>query len=692
MKISQKLVILTAIPLIAFFIVSLVFIKNNIDESNIVSDMANNTKLLMAVSDLIHELQRERGRTSIYLSGGSREDMEGQRKSTDSKIPSVTSALNTSTISSQIKTNTAEAISEIEKVRSTANQKGPAKDVVDTYGKIISAFMSTETTIANSKTTRGFGKALTTIIILETAKENAAKLRATVSGVLTADKPFDEELFTRLITFKANIDANLDSKAIVLSSTAKTLLEDSRKSEAWAGVNKVFNVVLTKSKDGEFGISGKDFFATITKVIDDMYSVRNKEVESIVNNLSIIQDEIASTLLKVYFSLGLILLLVLISAFFLARSITAPINHIISYSKDVASGNLNATLVERFSHDLGVLQASLEAMVENLKSKILEAERNSSIASEQTEKALLAMKEADVARQKAESAKAEGMLQAAHQLEGVVEIVSSASEQLSAQIEQSSRGADEQSGRVRETATAMEEMNATVLEVARNAQQAADVSHQARQQALEGSKIVTDAVKSIEAVHAQSIAIKEDMDVLGKQAEGIGQIMGVIADIADQTNLLALNAAIEAARAGDAGRGFAVVADEVRKLAEKTMIATQEVGQAITGIQEGTRKNIRNVEQSGVSIEEAAKLSAQSGESLKQILEFVHMVNDQVQSIATASEQQSAASEEINHSVEQVATISVETAQAMEQASSAVAELAQQSQALQRLIVEMKNG
>ena len=691
MKISQKLVILTAIPLIAFFIVSLVFIKNNIDESNIVSDMANNTKLLMAVSDLIHELQRERGRTSIYLSGGSREDMEGQRKSTDSKIPSVTSALNTSTISSQIKTNTAEAISEIEKVRSTANQKGPAKDVVDTYGKIISAFMSTETTIANSKTTRGFGKALTTIIILETAKENAGKLRATVSGVLTADKPFDEELFTRLITFKANIDANLDSKAIVLSSTAKTLLEDSRKSEAWAGVNKVFNVVLTKSKDGEFGISGKDFFATITKVIDDMYSVRNKEVESIVNNLSIIQDEIASTLLKVYFSLGLILLLALISAFFLARSITAPINHIISYSKDVASGNLNATLVERFSHDLGVLQASLEAMVENLKSKILEAERNSSIASEQTEKALLAMKEADVARQKAESAKAEGMLQAAHQLEGVVEIVSSASEQLSAQIEQSSRGADEQSGRVRETATAMEEMNATVLEVARNAQQAADVSHQARQQALEGSKIVTDAVKSIEAVHAQSIAIKEDMDVLGKQAEGIGQIMGVIADIADQTNLLALNAAIEAARAGDAGRGFAVVADEVRKLAEKTMIATQEVGQAITGIQEGTRKNIHNVEQAGVSIEEAAKLSVQSGESLKQILEFVHMVNDQVQSIATASEQQSAASEEINHSVEQVATISVETAQAMEQASSAVAELAQQSQALQRLIVEMKN-
>ena len=378
-------------------------------------------------------------------------------------------------------------------------------------------------------------------------------------------------------------------------------------------------------------------------------------------------------------------------AILLAAAISNPVVKGVGFASAIAAGDFSRTLDIEQKDEIGLLANALRTMIATLKSKIDEAATQGKAAADEAARAQIAMKEAQAAKAQAER-KAEGMLQAAQQLEGVVQVVSSASEELSAQIEQSSRGADEQSGRVRETATAMEEMNATVLEVARNAQQAADVSHQARQQAQEGSKIVTDAVKSIEAVHAQSIAIKEDMDVLGKQAEGIGQIMGVIADIADQTNLLALNAAIEAARAGDAGRGFAVVADEVRKLAEKTMIATQEVGQAITGIQEGTRKNIHNVEQSGVSIEEAAKLSAQSGESLKQILEFVHMVNDQVQSIATASEQQSAASEEINHSVEQVATISVETAQAMEQASSAVAELAQQSQALQRLIVEMKNG
>ena len=355
----------------------------------------------------------------------------------------------------------------------------------------------------------------------------------------------------------------------------------------------------------------------------------------------------------------------------------------------IAGGDLEARF-DPARPEIGVFGA-MKHMVATLKGKIAEADQKSQQARDESERAQKATAEADEARRQAERAKAEGMLQAAHQLEGVVEIVTSASEELSAQIEQSSRGAEEQSGRVRETATAMEEMNATVLEVARNAQQAADVSNNARKQAVEGAQIVNDAVKGIATVHSQSLALKADMDALGKQAESIGQVMGVIADIADQTNLLALNAAIEAARAGDAGRGFAVVADEVRKLAEKTMTATQEVGRAIKEIQEGTKKNIQSVELTGESIEQATTLSVQSGESLKNILECVQLVNDQVQSIATASEQQSAASEEINRSVEQVASISSETAQAMEQASKAVTDLAQQSQALQRLIGEMKS-
>jgi methyl-accepting chemotaxis protein len=270
--------------------------------------------------------------------------------------------------------------------------------------------------------------------------------------------------------------------------------------------------------------------------------------------------------------------------------------------------------------------------------------------------------------------------------------VASAAEELSSQIEQSSRGSEEQTHRVDETATAMEEMNATVLEVAKSASNAAETADQAKAKAEDGSKIVGMVVKGIDEVKQQAEEMKNDMGTLGKQAEGIGQIMNVISDIADQTNLLALNAAIEAARAGEAGRGFAVVADEVRKLAEKTMTATKEVGDAIRGIQDGTKKNIDNVERSGKTIEEATVLANKSGVALHEIVSLVESTSDQVRSIATASEQQSSASEEINHSIEDVSRISSETSDAMRQSAQAVTELADQAQILKNLIEEMQAG
>jgi methyl-accepting chemotaxis protein len=372
-------------------------------------------------------------------------------------------------------------------------------------------------------------------------------------------------------------------------------------------------------------------------------------------------------------------------------NIAKPIQRAAAYAGKVAEGDFSQQLDVHQSDEVGVLADALRTMVENLKAKIAEAEAKGEDARRETENARIAMAEAEEAQARAERAKAEGMIQAANKLEGVVEIVTSDSEQLSAQIEQSSRGAEEQSRRVTETATSMEEMNATVLEVAQNASNAAEAADQAKARAEDGAKVVGLVVKGIEEVRHQAQEMKADMSTLGKQAEGIGQIMNVISDIADQTNLLALNAAIEAARAGEAGRGFAVVADEVRKLAEKTMTATKEVGDAIRGIQDGTRKNIDNVERSGKTIEEATVLANKSGESLREIVALVESTTDQVRSIATASEEQSSASEEINHSIEDVSRISLETTDAMRQSAQAVGELANQSQVLKSLIIEMQS-
>jgi len=153
---------------------------------------------------------------------------------------------------------------------------------------------------------------------------------------------------------------------------------------------------------------------------------------------------------------------------------------------------------------------------------------------------------------------------------------------------------------------------------------------------------------------------------------------------------LALNAAIEAARAGEAGRGFAVVADEVRKLAEKTMAATQEVGAAINGIQQGTSRNIGNVERAVAVIGEATDKARESGEALGQIVGMVDSASDQVRAIATATEEQSATTEEISRSIEEINVISAETSTSMAEAGQAVADLDGEAAALRRLMEDME--
>jgi methyl-accepting chemotaxis protein len=229
-----------------------------------------------------------------------------------------------------------------------------------------------------------------------------------------------------------------------------------------------------------------------------------------------------------------------------------------------------------------------------------------------------------------------------------------------------------------------------VLEVAKNASSAASTADQAKEKAMRGKEVVGEVVHGIAAVQNHAQALQQDMEALGERAKGIGAVMNVISDIADQTNLLALNAAIEAARAGDAGRGFAVVADEVRKLAEKTMSATKEVGEAVTGIQQGTAGNVEKVKKTVETIADTTRLATQSGDALNEIVTLADMVASQIQSIATASEQQSATSEEINRSIEAINRISLEASEGMRQSAQAVGEMAEQSSVLTRLIAEMR--
>jgi methyl-accepting chemotaxis protein len=284
------------------------------------------------------------------------------------------------------------------------------------------------------------------------------------------------------------------------------------------------------------------------------------------------------------------------------------------------------------------------------------------------------------------------MVHAANRLSGVVVKLNEHAGSLSAMLEQASAWAEDQRKGVGRTARSMDQMNEAILDVAKRAGMTADGACQAKAKAQDGARIVGEVVAAIKGVQDHAVELRESMSVLGKEAEDIGQVIGVISDIADQTNLLALNAAIESARAGEAGRGFAVVADEVRKLAEKTMSATKQVGRAVGSIQERARSNMDRVHATVRMVGQTSDLAGSSGEELRSIAAVSEESSLQVQAIASASEQQSASSDEIKGALDRISALSDETAHAMHRSSQAVQDIVRQSAVLRELILTIQGA
>ncbi len=365
-------------------------------------------------------------------------------------------------------------------------------------------------------------------------------------------------------------------------------------------------------------------------------------------------------------------------------SIVRPLRETTKAAQDVARNRLDVIVTPVGKDKITLLEHALKIMITTLRDNIQEIEGSRSEAQHKAKLAEeAAAQAADEARQKAEAARCEGMLDAANRLEEIVHGLTASSEELSSQAEQINRGYDYHRERIAETATAIEEMNSTVSKVARNASYASQCADSSRAKALEGRTIVSNSPEAMHKLSDLSSELRDNMGLLGEKAYNIGQVMGVINDIADQTNLLALNAAIEAARVGEAGRGFAVMADEVRKLAEKTMAATNEVREAITGIQDVSKGAQTFAEQAADAIVRASDLASRSDEKLSEIVSLSDETASQVTSIATATE-------EISSSVGDVNRIASENAEAMHQATQATRNMARQADMLLQLVEELK--
>lgn len=622
MSIKARIAVAVLLPILAYLGMSGdLLIKQYTARSEVLS-IQKLARLAPQVSDLVQELQKERGNSAGFIGSkgkGFRDKLATQRTDTNAKHNSLKDSLAKfdaavygAGLSSKIKA-VEQVLSQLPKKRSDISAfKLTVPQMASYYTSTIAKLLSVVEEMNMLSTDASVSRAITAYTNFLQAKERAGMERAMgASGFGAGEfKPAIYKHFIGLIAAQNSFFSVFDKTAVPeLVDMRKKILSGPVVEE----VDRLRKIAIQSRYTGSTEeVKGIYWFNTITKKINLMKKVEDGIAENLVSMVSDIETKAATAFTFLLILIAVLTVVTVAMVVFIVRSIIEPMSELTATAQSIANGNLDDQVAGVTNRDeIGAMARSVQQFKDN--AVLIEA------MTEQHESS----RELSLADRRQEMHDLANNFEAS--IKEVVGVVSSSSEKLKVSSETMSGLADNTNQRSATVASAALQASTNVETVAAAAEELSASIEEISRQVSKSAAVAQDASAEAERANQQ-------VNGLAEAANKVGEVVSLISDIAEQTNLLALNATIEAARAGDAGKGFAVVASEVKNLANQTAQATEEISAQVAEIQTATTDAVT---------------------AIGGITNTINTINEISSGIAAAVEEQGAATSEIARNVQQ---------------------------------------
>lgn len=683
MSIRSKLAILLLLPIAGLLLFAADGLNTRIMQWQNMDVMESIVDISISISGLVHESQRERGRSNAYLSTSGRQfrdELESQRKSTDQKLNDFRSSLQRLTNGSDFQSQLREINRELDRLQEMRGRIDAlsirAEEVFDYYTNMHFFFLGGIRRLQNSSPDVDMIRLLRMYYLVMAIKEYNGQERALLVSAFARDE-FTQGEFERFIGLINTQQILIEQYRTIAPDAFLDRLASLSRHECVVATDRMRQQARVKMLGGRFGVDSGHWFDQMTCKID-----RLKEIEDgVAADIRILLDDkrvAAQGFVLAYLVFIMVLLVLCVwSAYIISQSIIVRIHGMMSTMRRFSEGDLEQQIPKAANDEIGQLSINFNHMANAIRASTekerADAEREhrvtqslkqrihilgqfvSQVATGDLRQRVRLEGEDDLAGLAANlNAMTESLAKLAVQTESAVNTLFSTVEQVQKTATSQAASASEQAASTNETSAALEQIKSSATNNLRMAQVLGESAQMASEECREGQEAVAHAIAGMSAIRVKVEGIAQTILALSEQGQQIGEITKVVANLAQQSKMLALNASIEAAKAGDAGKGFAVVAAEVRALAERSQNSTAQVQQILRDIQHATDRAVMATEEGSKGVDSGVMLVEKTGESMRALKKVVDETAHSSERIVAAIRQESLAVNQVVSAMEEI--------------------------------------